>query len=305
MNCTGLRSRFRYTIPMRYALAVFCVILGASIPGTGEACSCEARTVAEIYDKAQVLALVRVGAEVPLVEADGKPYRTWPYQLIDTYKGQLAADWLWTWVRETSCDTRLEKDAYYLLSTNDDGHVDSCDARRLLADPAVDGEIKVLNAFMAGAIPVLTQPWEFAEGKNGCRLSHRFSFGRGDLQFYFEPGLMSLFVNYPFNEYLVEGTGRVVIGKREWPTRRSLAEAPWASIYETVDEKDALEILAQLDDASSIAIAWEMQGLPEHWARIWPAYPAGTAETAYLFLGDAAERFGACVARRVPDDPTR
>lgn len=290
---------------MRFVFVAIIAMLGASLPLSASACSCEARTIADIYDKSQVLVLVRVGAAVPLVEADGKPYRTWPYELIDTYKGQLAADWLWTWASELSCDTHLASGAYYLVSTNDDGYVDFCDARQLPEDPASDGEIKVLKAFRAGVIPVLPQPWTFAEGNRSCRISHRFPYGRGELRFYFGPALMSLLVNYPLAEYLVEGTGRVVIGEREWPTRRNLMEAPWTSGYEVVDEKDTLEILSELEDASSIAIAWEMHQLPEYMVKMWPGYPAGTAETSYLFLGDAVERFRACLARGALDDATQ
>ena len=310
---------------MRTVFVALFVLLGASLPEPAAACSCEARTVADIHDKAQVLALVRVGSMVPLVEADGKPYRTWPYELINTFKGQLRADWLWTWVSETSCDTHLTAGAYYLVSTNEDGYVEFCDARRLPEDPAADGEIKVLKAFTAGVIPVLTQPWTFTAGKKACRMSHRFAFGRGDLLFYFEPdaperhairppdevrgmqasyepGSMNLFVSYPFGESLVEGTGRVIIGEREWPTRRTLIDASWASGNEVLEERDAMEILSELEDASSISIAWEMHELPEYLAELWPEYPTGTAETSYLFLGDSVERFRACLARGFPDD---
>jgi hypothetical protein len=92
------------------------------------------------------------------VEADGRPYLTWPYELIDTYKGRLRAEWLWSWVDGLSCDTRLAAGAYYLVSTNDDGYVSFCDVRRLAADPSADGDIKVLNALGKGAGPAPTQP---------------------------------------------------------------------------------------------------------------------------------------------------
>jgi len=143
---------------MRTVFVAMFVLLGASLPEPAAACSCEARTVAAIHDKAQVLALVRVGPAVPLVEADGRPYLTWPYELIDTYKGRLRAEWLWSWVDGLSCDTRLAAGAYYLVSTNDDGYVSFCDVRRLAADPSADGDIKVLNALGKGAGPAPTQP---------------------------------------------------------------------------------------------------------------------------------------------------
>jgi hypothetical protein len=143
---------------MRTVFAAIFMLLGASLPVPAAACTCAAPTVAELHGEAQILALVRVGPAVALAEADGKPYRTWPYELIDTYKGQLRADWLWSWVSETSCDTHLAAGAYYLVSTNDDGYVSFCDVRRLAEDPSVDGDIKALKALADGAGPALMQP---------------------------------------------------------------------------------------------------------------------------------------------------
>jgi hypothetical protein len=315
-------------VPVKNVFIAIIVLLGASLPIPAVACSCDARTVADIYDRAQVLALVRVGAMVPLVEADGKRCRTWPLELIETYKGHVTAEWLWSSGDSASCGAHLAAGAHYLISTNDDGYVGLCDVRRLPEDPTTDGEIEVLNAFKAGAIPVLTQPWTFAESNKSCRISHRFPSGRGELRFYFEPdtpgrhdarppgenrgiqaayepGSVSLFVGYPFAQYLVEGTGRVIIGAKKWPTRRSLTEASWVSGYEVVNGKDALEILSELEDASSIAMAWEMHELPKYMADLWPEYPTGTAETSYVFVGDSIEHFRACLARGGLDEPAR
>ena len=143
---------------MRTVFATILVLLGASLPLPAAACSCAPLTVAELHGKARVLVLVKVGAAVPLVEADGRAYQTWPYELIDTYKGQLRAEWLWSWVDGLSCDTHLAAGAYYLVSTNDDGHVRFCDVRRLAEDPSADGDIKALNALAEGSSPAPTQP---------------------------------------------------------------------------------------------------------------------------------------------------
>ena len=321
-------SRRACAAPVRSLIVLIISLVGASLPIPAVACSCEARTIADIHDKAQVLVLVRVGAEVPLVEADGKPYRTWPYELIERYKGDLTADWLWTRVRRSSCDMRLAPGAYYLVSTNGDGYVDFCDVRRLPEDPAADGEIKVLNAFRAGTIPALTQPWTFVKSDRSCRISHRFPSGHGELRFYFGadgpehngterldqdramqasrgPVSLRLFVRYPFGEYFADGTGRIVIGKREWHTRRIPTETTRASGYEVVGGEDALEILSELEDASSVAITWEMRELPRHLAEQWPEYPVGNAETSRPFVGDSVERFRACLVHVGMDQPAR
>ena len=92
------------------------------------------------------------------MEADARPYQSWPYELIDTYKGQLKAEWLWSWVDGLSCDTYLAAGAYYLVSTNDDGHVRFCDVRRLAEDPSADRDIKALKALGESAGPTSNQP---------------------------------------------------------------------------------------------------------------------------------------------------
>lgn len=240
---------------------------------------------------------------------------------------------------ESPCGAHLTEGARYLVSADARGRIGLCNAWPLDDNPRIAAEIDLLHAYGTGTIPGLTEPWIYTESDEICSLNHRLATGGGQLQFFYrfrqpehpatlqyrypvpptaarnrqnkpavedlgphpsqEPGFMNLRVRFYSGEYVRENTGKVVIGEREWHTRRSLMEEPWAMPYEVVEDKQAREILAALAKASSVSLTWEFSALPEYQQQRHSGYPGASAATEYLYFGDAMAGFQACLERGV------
>lgn len=312
--------------------------LGLSIPQVASACSCADRPITERYESSTVLFLATAGPTSSETDETGDPIRTWTFETVEVYKGDVSFNRLWS-EASTTCVAYLSDGAKYLVSTDESGSVSLCSTWRVDEDPDTTAEIEMLDAYKANRIPELTEPWSYAETAEICQLSHQFVSGGGYLQFYFrfkdpqEPqtrqyrypipysapggrefkppiedrgahpsmvsGFMNLRVRFPMDEYVRENTGRVIIGDKEWSTRRTLMEAPWAFAYEVIGEKEAKEILAKLPSAPSVSIAWTMLEVPIYREERYPGYPNVSASTPYLYLSNSVVKFQECLERGV------
>jgi len=286
--------------------------------------------------------LVNAGPTVTDVDAAGRIRRSWSFERLVQYKGEPGFDRLWSSGDEALCGAYLVEGEQYLVSAADDGRVSFCSTWRVGSTVNAGTAIDVLNAYISGRIPELVEPWSYTEGSEICLLNHQLTDGGAYLQFHYRfkepehpdarqypypvpytrdggsqarppiedrgvhpsytPGFMNLRVRFPSGEYVSENSGTVVIGEKHWRTRRTLMEAPWAIPYEVVDEKEAREILAALQDASSVAVKWNFRQLPRAQQYGYPDHPEASASTPYLFFGDAIARFQECLDRGLRQD---
>ncbi len=320
-------------------LTCLALCISLSIPGGAFACSCGDMPIPERFREAKILFLVRAGPTTRDVDKEGNETRRWTYEVIELYKGEPNFETLWSSGGGASCGAHLAESQHYLISTGDDGEVSLCSMSRIGDDPNSDAEIDVLNAYKYGEISQLTEPWIFSETPDICSVGHQFSSGGGYLEFFYrfrepehldtrqyefpipftapggrepkppiedrgphpstELGYFELRIRFGSGRHVEEGTARLVIGEREWSTRRTLMEAPWAFPYEVIDEEGAREVLAALGDASSLSVKWKLWELPGYRQKWYPDYPIASMQTSQLYLGDAISSFHECVDRGV------
>lgn len=333
------RSNMRGIEPY-LALLILCVVL--PIPHSTNACSCADVPITERFADAQVLLLVKAGPTSRETDEEGREIRKWPFEVIELYKGEPRFELLWSSGGGASCGAHLGEGQHYLISTGDDGRVGLCSMSRIGGDPAEDAEIDVLNAHKHGALPELTEPWSFSEFTETCSVNHQFSSGGGYLQFFYRfkvpehqdnrqyrfpipftapggrevrhpvedrgphpsshPGFLNLRVRFGSGRHVEEGSAKLVVDDRQWQTRRTLMEAPWAFPYEVIDEKETREILTALVDASSVSVTWALWELPSYQQKWYPDYPNASTHTSVLYFGDAISNFQECVERGVVQD---
>ena len=340
------RSAFSQTeFVMRFVerfIVVCMLVLGLLVPHAATACSCADRPITERYTDSKFLLLVIAGPTIKERDNEGDEIRTWSFKMVEHYKGKPSFEKLWSKGGGASCGAHLAENVHYLISPGDDGRIGLCGTWRIGNDPNTNADIDLLNAYKAGELPELVEPWSFSETAETCYLSHQFTSGGGYLQFFYRfkkpehhdtrqyqypipytapggreiraavedqgvhpsstPGFMNLRVRYRAGRHVEENSGRVVIGDKEWRTRRTLMEAPWAFPYEVVDEEEAREILAVLAGASSVSAKWTLWELPSYREKWYPDYPDAEATTTYLYYGDKIKRFEECVSRGAMQD---
>ena len=257
-------------------LLVLCVVLPT--PRSGFACSCADVPITERFEDAKLLLLVKAGPTTRETDEEGREIRKWPFEIVELYKGEPRFDLLWSSGGGASCGAHLGENQHYLISAGDDGRVGLCSMSRIGSDPTNNDEIIVLNAHKYGEISELTEPWSFSESAETCSVTHQFTSGGGYLQFFYrfkepehldarqyqfpipytapggrevrrpiegrgphpssEPGFLNLRIRFGSGRHVEEGSARLIVDDRQWRTRRTLMEAPWAFPYEVIDEKE-------------------------------------------------------------------
>ncbi|MDJ0758292.1 MAG: hypothetical protein QNJ19_02795 [Woeseiaceae bacterium] len=321
-------------------LLVLCVVLPT--PRFSFACSCGDAPITERFEDAKTLLLVKAGPTTSETDEEGREIRKWPFEIVELYKGEPRFKLLWSSGGGASCGAHLRQNQHYLVSTGDDGRVGLCSTSRIGSDPMNNDEIIVLNAHKYGEISELTEPWSFSESAETCSVTHQFTSGGSYLQFFYrfkkpehldarqyqfpipyrapggrenrrpiedrgphpssEPGFLNLRIRFGSGRHVEEGSARLIIDDRQWRTRRTLMEAPWAYPYEVIDEEETREVLGALANASSVSATWRLWQLRDYQQKRYPEYPEAFARTSVLFLGDAISNFMQCVERGVVHD---
>ena len=314
-------------------LLALCVALPT--PRAGFACSCADVPITDRFENSQILLLVKAGSTIRDMDNEGQEIRKWPFDIVELYKGQPTFEFLWSRGSGALCGANLGEGQHYLISTVDDGRIELCSVLRIGSDPTDDDQINVLNAHKYGGIPKLTEPWTFSKSAETCSVNHQFTSGGGYLQFFYRfkeskridtqqyhfptprsgpggrvarqpvvdrgphpssnPGFLNLRIMFGSGRYVEEGSATLNVDGKQWQTRRTLMEAPWAFPYEVIDANETREVLGILPKASSISVTWTLTGLREHQRRHFPEYPQAVATTSSLFLGDAISNFLDCV----------
>jgi len=319
---------------VRIWLAMGVLLAGLAHVSGAAACTCGLSLVGQ-YGDARILMLVRIGQDDGSQRDEEDMTRLWTFETLEVYIGRPALTRLQS--EHSMCGAPLVPDVTFLIATDDSGHTHLCHTLRVDGNPYASAVISVLRAYKAGLISGLTEPWASFEHRDVCLLTHQFTIGGGELEFFYRfrnpesvettqyayamtprsfitpiegqgahpstaPGFMNLRVRFPAEEsYLTEHSGRVIVGAKEWRTARTLME-DHVHPYEVVDEAGAREILAALADASSISLEWSMSNLPDFYRSNYPDYPDGWARTDLLYFGSALNDFEACVERGILAD---
>jgi len=307
------------------SLSLLILTIALLYPTESRACTCVVLPLAKRYEQASVVFVARVGARRDQFDELGNKTPEWPFEVDEVLKGDVTFEVL----TPGGCGWGVAPGEKYLLFSDKDGAVGTCTAGRLSQSDRYRADLDVLRSYRDGDSRMIAEPWVFGKRAGKCRLSLDMAVGHGSLIFEYRfadattpdfrgeqfrydinehrtvtlkdigrhpaylAGFRRLRIWYPYYRYIVEGTGRLLIGDEEWPTEHEVMEVP-VSPFEVVTDAAFSEALAALRSHDSVALAAEYTDFPYN-PKDYPDFPVIKATTPYSYGGTAIEDFGMCV----------
>lgn len=267
-----------------------------------KACFCINPPLPQFYESTAIVFIAKVGARSEIYPGTAKRKYLWTFEISELFKGEITFDALEAPGAGSMCPAALIEGHEYLIFTDPRGRVDGCIHPQPIDRPKNQAWVAVLRAFASGEIPSLTEPWFYSESPTGCTLTHRIVNGDGWLRFKYSFSHVDLFnlrVKFPEQQYIIEGTGRLLIGDMVWTTRPKPNKVSLSGTPEQIIEAEqAYEVLAALEFGTSIRLQASLADDPyssSYRHRRFPNYPLLEAGTPSPFLGDAPEKFRNCL----------
>jgi len=306
----------------------FVALVALALPLKAEACTCAVQPLAERYESASVVFVARVGKRYIDYDASGERITAWSFQTVELLKGDLTFDKL----VPGGCGGRVVDGEEYLVFTGDEGRVGACMSGMLNRNERYRADLEVLRYHRDGDLQTISEPWVFTKRVGVCTLSLDMAVGHGSLifeyrfadagtpdfrdqQFHYDinehrtlrledvgphpayfAGFRRLRIWYPHSRYKVEGTGRLIIGGKEWPTEHQNMEGPFSSPFEVVTDSAFGEALVAVQSYDSVALAAEYTDFPYN-LEDYPDFPVIKAATPQFYRGTAVENFRECIDR--------
>jgi hypothetical protein len=309
------------------SLSFLVTTIGLFLPIESNACTCAVRPLVQRYEQASVVFVASVGIRSDQFDEAGNRSAEWPFEIDEMLKGDVTFDALIS----GGCGWGAASGEKYLLFADRNGSVGSCTAGRLSQNDRYRADLDVLRSYRDGDLQTLSEPWVFSKSVGRCTLSLDMTVGHGSLifeyrfadadapdfrdeQFQYDidkrrtvklegvgphpayfAGFRRLRIWYPYAHYKVEGTGRLMIGDKEWPAEYQNMEAP-ISPFEVVTDSAFGEIFTAVKSHISVGLAAEYTDFPYN-LKDYPDFPVINAATPQLYRGAAVENFQECMDR--------
>lgn len=307
------------------SLSLLVTTIGLFIPIESKACTCAVQPLVQRYEQASVVFVARVGRRSDQFDEIGNSSAEWRFEIDEVLKGDVTFDAL----IPGSCGWGVAPGETYLLFADKNDAVGACTAGRLSQNDRYRADLDVLRSYRNGDLQTISEPWVFSKRVGACTLSLDMAVGHGSLifeyrfadagtpdlmdqQFYYDTkerrtvklegvgphpayfaGFRRLRVWYPHAHYIVEGTGRLLMGEKEWPTERRNMEAPFAA-FEVVTDSAFNEVLVALRSQSDVELAAEYTDFPYN-LKDYPDFPVIKAAAPNSYRGTAIEEFQTCI----------
>jgi hypothetical protein len=313
-------------VPILIRIQLFAMVTLA-LPLHTEACTCAIQPLAERYETASVVFVAKVSKRHNNYDASGAGTTEWSFEIVEVLKGDVTFDRLVS----DGCGGRVVEGQEYLIFTGNEGRVGTCASGQLNRNERYRADLEVLRNYRTGDLQTIAEPWVFTKWGGMCTLSLDMAVGNGsvifdyrfadagtldfrDQQFQYDinerrtvkldgvgphpayfAGFRRLRIWYPLSRYKVEGTGRLTIGEKKWPTERQNMEAPIGP-FEVVTDSAFSEVLEAVKSHESVHLVAEYMDFPYN-LKDYPDFPVIKAATPHFYQGTAVPEFQECINR--------
>jgi hypothetical protein len=300
-------------------------LVALAFPLGADACTCVIEPLAARYERASIVFVARVAELQDNYAESGTRSVGWSFSTIEALKGDVTFDKL----VPDGCGGRVVEGVEYLIFTDSKGQVGPCTSGQLNQDERFRADLEVLRSYRNGNLQTISEPWVFTKRLGKCGLSLDMALGHGSLMFEYRfadadtrhfrdqqfrydinehrtvklegvgshpahfAGFRRLRIWYPYSHYKVEGTGRLTIGSKEWPTEYQHMEAP-ISPFEVVSDSAFADVLAAAKSHDGLGITAEYKNFPYN-LKDYPDFPVIKTATPQFYLGTAIENFEKCI----------